>query len=249
MLKIFCTLMSAGMLLLAGDAFAGEFTINPIRLDLGASAKSGAFVIKNEDKRPISFQMQAMQWSQDAAGKDVYSDTQGLVFYPKILTIEPGQEGLIRVGAKGSAEPTEKTYRLFIEELPGLPQSGQENGAQIKVMIRFGAPVFVTPPVSRDALDIDALTLDKGIITFAAKNSGNRHHFVQGIDLKGEDASGAALYAVTLADRYLLNGSVKHYDAKIPAAQCAKLERLTLEYVTDKRTEKRTLAVNPSMCR
>lgn len=249
MLKTIATVLSVCVLSLAGQAFAGEFSVNPIRLELGSAAKSGVIVIKNDDQRALSFQMQAMQWTQDAQGKDVYADTSGLIFYPKILSIEPGQEGLIRIGVKGGSEPAEKTYRLFIEELPGQPALREGNGPQINVMIRFGAPIFVTPAVVRDTLDIDDFSLSKGVISFGAKNTGNRHQVVQGIELKGIDAAGAAVYAMTLADRYLLNGTAKRYEAKPTAAQCAKLQSLSLEFVTDKRTEKRQLQVDPALCR
>lgn len=234
--------------LASAPCHAGEFSVNPIRLELGTSVKSGVIAVKNEDKRKLNFQLQAMEWTQSADGKDQYADTPDLVFFPKILSIEPGQEGLIRVGTKTPVVATEKTYRLFIEELPGADQRPEGSAAQINVLIRFGAPVFVTPAKPQDSLDIESFHLSKGVVTIAAKNIGNRHQLVQGIDLKGTDSTGQEVFALTLADRYLLAGTAKSYTTLLSAAQCAKISSLALEFKTDKFSTARKLDVSRTMC-
>ncbi|SFC14917.1 fimbrial chaperone protein [Polaromonas sp. OV174] len=231
-----------------GSAIAGEFSVNPIRIELGASARSGVIAIKNEDKQKLSFQIDGKEWTQDAAGQDQYADTDALIFFPKIMSVEPGATGLIRVGAKAAAVPTEKTYRLFIEEMPGATKKLESSGAQINVLIRFGAPVFIAPLKPQDSLDIESFGLTKGNVTIAAKNTGNRHQVVQGIELKGTDAGGNDVYALTLADRYLLTGSAKTYTTTIPANQCAKITQLSLEFKTDKLSVARKLSVSHVMC-
>ena len=227
---------------------AGEFSVNPIRLELGASARSGVIAIKNEDRQKLSFQIDAKEWTQDAAGKDQYADTDALIFFPKIMSVEPGETGLIRVGAKAAAAPTEKTYRLFMEEMPGATKKLEGSGAQINVLIRFGAPVFIAPLKPQDSLDIESFGLTRGNVTISAKNTGNRHQVVQGIELKGIDAGGSEVYALTLADRYLLTGSAKTYTAAISADQCAKITQLSLEFKTDKLSVARKLGVTRAMC-
>ena len=235
-------------LLASAPCQAGEFSVNPIRLELGTSVKSGVIAVKNEDKRKLNFQLQAMEWTQSADGKDQYADTPDLVFFPKILSIEPGEEGLIRVGTKTPVVAAEKTYRLFIEELPGADKRPEGSAAQINVLIRFGAPVFVTPAKPQDSLDIENFHLSKGVVTIAAKNIGNRHQLVQGIDLRGTDSTGQEVFALTLADRYLLAGTVKSYTTFISAAQCLKINSLALEFKTDKFSTTRKLDVSRTMC-
>lgn len=236
------------LLLEARFAFAGEFSVNPIRLELGANVRSSVIGIKNEGRQKLSFQLQAMEWTQDSTGKDQYVDTLDLVFFPKILSVEPGEEGLIRVGTKTAALPTERTYRLFIEELPIAAKTPEGSAAQINVLIRFGAPVFVAPLKSQDTLDIQEFSLAKGVVTIAARNTGNRHQLVQGINLKGTDSGGNEVYALTLADRYLLTGTAKSYATIIAAGQCAKMTSLSLEFKTDKLSAARKLDVLRAMC-
>jgi fimbrial chaperone protein len=246
-LRTFALAATCCVLFATGSAMAGEFSVNPIRLDLGASVRSGVIAIKNEDKQKLGFQIEAKEWTQDAGGKDQYADTNALIFFPKIMSVEPGEEGLIRVGARVAAVPAEKTYRLFIEELPGATKK-LEGGAQINVLIRFGAPVFIAPLKPQDSLDIESFSLAKGTVTVSAKNTGNRHQVVQGIELQGTDAGGSEVYALTLADRYLLTGTAKAYTTAIPADQCAKITRLSLEFKTDKLNVARTLDVTRAMC-
>src|SRR5215207_4729833 len=152
---------------------AGEFSVNPVRLELGAAVRSGAITVRNEGKQPLSFQLQAMEWTQDAAGKDQYQASADLIFFPKIMTVAPGEEGVVRVGTRTPAVPVEKTYRLFIEELPGNTQTAATGDPQITFLIKFGAPIFITPLKPDDGLDMTELSLAKGELTLAAKNNGN----------------------------------------------------------------------------
>lgn len=210
--------------------------------------RSGVITVKNEGQDKLSFQLDAKEWTQDGAGTDQYADTRDLIFFPKILTVESGQEGLIRVGAKNPVVPSEKTYRLFIEELPGPAKKSDATGAQVSVLIRFGEPVFVAPLKAQDGLEVESLALTKGTLTFLVRNTGNRHQVVQGIQLKGTDAAGGEVYALTLADRYLLAGTVKPYTAVIAADKCSKLVGLEVEIKSDKASATRKLDVTRAMC-
>ena len=229
---------------------AGEFVVSPIRLDLNTHSRSGVISVRNEGKEKLNFQLQATEWTQDAHGADQYDDTRDLVFFPKIMSVEPGEEGVVRVGARNLAVPTEKTYRLFIEELPGpAPADGDGKSARINVLIRFGAPIFVAPIKPEDRLDVGNLEVSQGVLTLTVKNSGNRHQRVEGIQLTGTDLQGKEVYALTLADRYLLAGTTKSYTTAIPADQCAKIAGLTVELKTDKAGAGRQMPITRSMCR
>jgi fimbrial chaperone protein len=231
----------------ASQAFAGEFSVNPIRLDLRASARSGAIGVRNEGKEKLSFQLQAMSWSQDAEGKDQYAETQDLVFFPRILSVEAGEEGLVRVGAKNAVVESEKTYRLFIEELPG-PVKTPQSGAQVNVLVRFGAPVFLAPVRAQDGLDITRVELAKAVLSLSARNTGNRHQIIRGVDVKVVDSDGKVIYSVTLADRYMLAGASKTFGSAIPIEHCAKAKSVAVEVKTDKASASQKLDITPAMC-
>lgn len=239
----------AGFFLLTAQLWAGDFSVSPIRLELGASVRSGVITVKNEGKTKLSFQLKAMAWTQDLAGADQYSETGDLIFFPKLMTIEAGEETLVRVGARTPVVPVEKAYRLFIEELPGPVEPVPEGkGARINVLLRFGAPVFVTPLKSADSAEILDVGLAKGTVGVSIRNTGNRHQVVQGVHLKGINAQGAEVYALTLADRYLLAGTTKSYNTVIESSQCTRIVALSVELKTDKLSLQRKLDVSRAMC-
>lgn len=226
----------------------GEFVVSPVRVDLGPASRSAAIKVRNDGNDKIGFQLEAMEWRQDAGGKDQYLPTQELVFFPKIMSVEPGDEGVIRVGARTPVVETEKTYRLFIQELPGPAKAPENAAAQVNFLIRFGAPVFIAPVKPQDSLTLDNVALTKGALSLSARNGGNRHQIFQGVHLKGTDVAGKEVYALTLTDRYLLAGASKGFSADISAAQCALLASLSVEVKTDKLSTVRKLDVTPSMC-
>jgi len=228
-------------------AQAGEFSVNPIRLEFGASARSGVIAVKNDGKGKLNFQLSASEWTQDAQGVDQYQESRDIVFFPRLMSVEPGQEAIVRVGVKNAVVPTEKTYRLFIEELPGAAAQ-PERGVQINVLIKFGAPIFVGPVKPQDALELEGPTMRAGVLKFSARNTGNRHQVVQRIGVKGTDAAGREVYALTLADRYLLAGTLKPYSANLSADQCAKITALEVEVKTDKADATRKTEVTRAMC-
>jgi fimbrial chaperone protein len=151
--------------LISTSAVAGEFSVNPIRLELGAAARSGAIAVRNEGQQPLSFQLQAMEWTQDAKGKDQYLETRDLIFFPKILTVEPGQERVVRVGARTPVVPSEKNLPSSSKNF-GQRQGPATKGTQINFLIRFGAPVFITLLKPEDGLEIEDVALAHGDLTF-----------------------------------------------------------------------------------
>jgi fimbrial chaperone protein len=232
----------------SASALAGEFSVNPMWLELGQAARSGAVTVTNDGKIPLSFQLQAMEWVQDDQGKDQYLETRDLIFFPKILTIEPGQDGVIRIGTRAPVVASEKTYRIFIEEMPGNAQRTDAKGVQIAFLIRFGAPIFVGPLKPEDGLEVTAMKMTGGALSFQARNSGNRHQMVQAIEVRGLDAAGKEVYATKLADRYILARATKPYTASIAAVACVKLASLEIEVKTDKLAARHKMDVTPSMC-
>lgn len=228
--------------------WAGEFLVDPIRLELGAAVRSGVITVRNEGKEKLAFQMQAMEWTQDAEGRDIYAETQDLVFFPKLMSIEAGEQGVIRIGTRFPLIPRERTYRLFIEELQGAAKPSDSKGAQMNVLIRLGAPIFVKPLKSEDRLELDTIGMARGEFSLVARNMGNQHQLVESIRLTGSDSQGNEVYALTLADRYLLAGSTKRYSTSIPRDQCLKLARIAIEFKTDKVVRNDKLEVGKAMC-
>ena len=154
----------------------------------------------------------------------------------------------MRVGTRTPVVPAEKTYRLFIEELPGNNKDPDKPGVQITFLIRFGAPIFIAPVKPQDGMEIEGMALANGELSLSARNVGNRHQIIKGIHLKGSDAAGKEVYSATLADRYLLAGAVKPFKTAIAGDQCVKIAALEVEVKTDRLNATRKLDVSRAMC-
>lgn len=229
-------------------AFAGEFIVNPVRLDVAPSAKSASVSVVNDGADKLSFQLQAMEWSQDKDGKDQYTESRDLVFFPKLMSIEPGQEAIVRVGFRTTAATVERTYRLFIEELPGVVKKAEGNGAQINFLVRFGLPIFAAPVLPQDGLAIETLDLKNSVLSFTTINTGNRHQMYKSIRIEGLSPVNKAVFGLDIADRYLLASSSKPYKTTLTTEQCKSVAVVNIEIQTDKLTQSRKLDVTPSMC-
>lgn len=223
-------------------AGAGQFGVSPIRIDLDRGARSGAITISNdEEAEPLRVQLRLFEWTQDAGGKDDYQLNEDLLYFPRLMILEKGEQKLVRVGLRMPALEREKAYRLFIEELPAPPTPG---GARVAISVRFGVPIFVKPAQEDVRGDIDKLTMEKGILRVGVRNRGNVHFTIKSITATSGEA-----FSKEMPGWYLLTGAARAHSIELPAPVCAKLKQIDVTVKTDPPLElKETLSVNASMC-
>ena len=230
------------------DGRCGQWRVAPARVFLDRDIKSSVITVVNEGDAKINLQGKAMEWSQDAEGKDVYKDTEELVFFPRMLLVNKGEQKIIRAGMKIPAAAREKTYRLFIEEIPE-PRKSPSDAAQLTVAVRFGVPVFVKPLKEEVKGELTTAALAKGVVTATVKNTGNTHFRISDISLKGTNSQGAETFATKIDGWYLLAGAVRNYTAPIPQGKCAETSQVEIIVSTDaKITLKRQLNVDKAQC-
>ena len=231
-------------------AAAGEYSVSPMRLDFDRDARSGVVTLKNVGSDRLSFQLRAMEWKQDDVGKDVYVDTSDIIFFPRILTIEPSEERIIRVGVKVIPAAEERAFRLFIEKLPEVSSEPIIPGAHLNIIFRFALPIFVEPAVHQPKGEIASATLAKGEVTLVLKNLGNEHYRVDdGVVIKGVTGQGDQVFNHTFPDRYVLAGITKRYVTTIPPATCDELATPEVSAKTEQFTLAQSLKVDAAMCR
>jgi fimbrial chaperone protein len=210
-------------------SLAGLFSISPIRLDLDRQTKTDSITVSNDETdRKIEMQAKLVEWTQDAKGNDIYVDSNDLVFFPRIFSIDKQDQRIVRVGLKVPAAATEKSYRLFIEELPPPPDPGKQ-GAQILFVLRFGVPVFVRPDKEQFAGSIEALEGAATAATIVVKNTGNQNFQIQSLKVKS-----AAGYEKEIVGGYVLAGATKHVTAPFPPEICRKLGKVQVVMQTDR---------------
>lgn len=237
-------------LLLAVMAFplstsAQEWSVSPIKVELAGGVTSGVITVNNDSANKYTYQMKAFEWTQDKDGKDVYAETNDIIFFPRLMSIEPKDQKIIRVGTKVPRSEAEKTYRLFIEDITRPAATG---GATVNFAIRFGVPIFFKPLKEdvRGTLELPAV--DKGTITVQVRNAGNSHFVVQKITVSGIGQKNETVFSKELPGWYILTGTVKRYTMEIPREACLKTSRIDIEARTERFTLKESLNVQRPMC-
>jgi len=87
-------------------------------MDLGGNVKSGAFSVINNGKEKIDFQVSVKEWTQDEKGKDVYTDTNDIVFFPKVMSVDANSQRAIRIGFKAPLGLKEKLIAFSSKKSP-----------------------------------------------------------------------------------------------------------------------------------
>jgi len=229
----------------AAPAPAAEWHVTPIRLDLGRAARSGVVTVANDGPGKLHVQVKAFEWTQDADGKDRYEETADLVFFPRILTFEKQEERIIRAGIRLPAAAKEKTYRLFIEE---IPEPRKTEGASVALAVRFGVPVFVAPLKPEPSGAVDNVILEKGRVQAAVRNTGNVHFVIRSVTVTGRDEAGRGVFAKEIAGWYLLAGASRVYATDIPPEVCRLVRKVEVEVKTDRMALSGAAPAGPAAC-
>ncbi len=243
--QLTCVCLLSAFLLPTARGYCGDWRVAPIRLDFDKNARTGSITVYNEGTDKLNVQMKAMEWSQDAEGKDRYTETQEIIFFPKIMTLEKNENKIIRAGIRIPATAKEKTFRLFIEE---IPQPRKKEGANIAVAIRFGVPVFAKPLKEELRGEIGKLSMKNGKISVVVSNTGNAHFRITSVAINEKDAKGKSLFSKDLDGWYLLNGVSRTYTDDMPKDKCVPGTTLEVEVKADKLSLGKSLKVDKSMC-
>lgn len=222
--------LALALALVATPAIAGDYTVSPMRMELNRDTRSSVVTLGNAGEDRIDFQVKAMEWTQDAEGADRYTETDEVVFFPKVLSVEPGEQRVVRVGVKTLPVVTERTFRLFIEKLPAPVHEPLPPGSRVTVNVRFAMPVFVKPATpGGPKAEVVGTALTRGELVFAVKNAGNEHlRMDEGIALSGRNAQGAEVFTQKIEQRYVLAGMTKRLAATIPKTMCEQLASIEI---------------------
>jgi fimbrial chaperone protein len=224
---------------------AGSFQVNPIRLTLTPQVTSVLINVRNENTDSLRVQVETAAWNQTKQGEMQLVPTREIAYYPTLMSIAPGEERNIRVAAKTAPQSLEKTYRIFITELPDAAKS---KTAAVRMLTRFSIPIFLQPEKSSAQLQIDQFHWQRGEFSFELINNGNVHSLPRDIWLKGSGADGTVAFEKQLAPWYVLARSSREYRGELPKLDCAKIKTLTVQVELEGKTLKENLQLPPNAC-
>jgi len=229
------TFLIAAVLTLAGLAVpaaarAGAFAVVPVKLEMDARATTAVLRVTNQGEAQVAVQVSAKAWTQGPEGEPEYTDTPDVVVFPKLLTIEPGEERLLRVGYRGpKADEAERTYRLFLEEIP--VDAGPRAG--LAMNLRLGVPLFVAPRRPRPAPSLKGLALEDGTLGVTIENRGNVRVVVGRMTAAGVETGGTKRVLAEQQGWYVLAGRSRTFRLRLPPESCAASRAIELSADVD----------------
>jgi fimbrial chaperone protein len=239
------TILLWSIIAFVGVAQAGTFQVNPIRITLSPQSTSALLAVQNDGSETARFQIGVFEWDQSADGEMVLNTTEDLIFYPKLLTIEPGDQRNIRIGAKQAAVVSEKSYRIFIEELPPADDMQQKG---IRLLTKMGVPIFIQPMKQLIQAQLGDMKMGGNEFFFEVKNTGNVHFVPANIRVVGKDMASRILLERAPQPWYILTGGVRKFSIPISPRECQQLHDLTIELEVEGKTLKQEFAVPARVC-
>jgi len=182
--------------------------VQPLSVEAIGPSQASSVTLKNNGSNEIAIQLRVFEWTQ-VNGEDKLTPTTDVVASPPVTRIPGGGSYTVRVARTAGAVSTgEKSYRLWVDELP-LATPSRQDGAEVDVRLRYDLPVFFHGPTTRSKLGWRAYRSGGNIIV-EASNTGTQRARITGLKLAGPNGD------VSLGEGlngYVLAGSVKRWTA------------------------------------
>jgi len=198
----------------AAEVGGGRFSINPTLVVLPPGATSVLVALGNESDAAMRFQLAAYAWDQAPEGEMKLAPTEDIVFFPQMLTLGPGESRNVRVATLLAPGAIERSYRLFIEELPASEAAGKAGAVQM--LARVGIPIFVPPPRKVEEAEIRDIVRSADVLSFTLANTGNVYFVPEQVAVKTLAHDGATLGERTLRGWYVLAGGTRMFRTDLP---------------------------------
>ena len=224
--------LALGLLCGAGRARASGLNVSPVQVWLTQETSKSLLTLRNEGPEDERYQVSIMTWDEDARAGMKLAPTEDIIVFPTILELKVGETRSLRVGAVVPFGPIEKTYRVFLEELPA-PEKPQARST-VRVLTRVGIPIFLAPVQTLEDRKLSSLSLDKGNASVDVQNTGNVHLRVDTVRLEGFAEGGARVFEKQAQGWYVLAGGHKRYELEVPKDACGKIRKLVVSVKTDK---------------
>lgn len=209
------------------EAGGGRFTVNPTLVAFSHEASSVLVSLANESEESMRFQLSVFAWDQAPDGEMKLGPTEDIVFFPQMLALAPGESRNIRVAALVPPEAAERSYRLFIEELPSS-QAERKPGA-VQMLTRVGIPIFIAAHAAVEAAELRDLSREGQALSFSLANIGTTHFVPEAISVKALGHDGTVLGERTVTAWYVLAGGLRTFTTDLPGLAASNAAEVVVE--------------------
>jgi fimbrial chaperone protein len=219
------------LLVTGSSARAGGLNVSPIQIRLSPQTTKAMLTLRNDSAETVRYQVSATSWNQTPRAELQLAPTNEIVFFPGLFTLKPGEERNVRIGVGTPFGLVEKTYRVFVEELPPTERAAQAV-SEVRVLTRVGVPVFLSPSRALERRTIESVSASNGHGSFRVSNQGTVHFREDSVQLRGLDAAGSELFVREQRGWYVLAGGSLDYDFELPKS-CPGLAALAATVVVE----------------
>lgn len=197
-------------MLLATPAWAGQFSVTPVRIFMATKDRAVAVTITNEGDEHLVMQADLYLWKQKPDGQDDLTLTEDMFLSPPIIKLAPKARQVVRLARIKAAKTTEQlTYRMIVREIPEAKPPKPD--LQLQIALAFSIPVFISPPGVKAKLDCAVERVAADTVKTVCQNSGNAYAYPVALQLTsstGENIAGRD------SGGYLLPGIKRSFDLK-----------------------------------
>lgn len=205
MLQVFA-LLSA----LAPTAWAGAFSVTPVRIYMTPRDRAVAVTIVNEGDAEVVLQADLSAWTQKPDGTDEQTPTEDIILSPPIIRLAPNARQVVRLALLKPADASRQLiYRMVLREVPEA-LANQDKTIQLPIALALSMPVFITPPPAKRNMNCTAARGLAPDLTANCTNSGTAYAQVREILLK----RGTLTLARFEGGTYVLPGAQKFMSLK-----------------------------------
>jgi fimbrial chaperone protein len=208
-------------------AAAGATTLKiyPVLIQLDGKTPVQTMTIENSSDTLARMQVRVVAWRQDD-GQDRFEDTRDILANPPMFEVAAGAQQIARFGLRTTAGTTEKSYRIFLEEIPTERPLAP---GEVRTLLRVSIPIFVPVAGAQPTLDWQLSGAGDRQVSVTVRNIGSAHSHLNRIDIKRADGS---VLSTRQESIYILPGATRSFLLDTPGPIRAG-EKLVLDATSD----------------
>lgn len=202
------SLVAGLSIFLASSALmAQSLSVLPVNIQMAPKQLATTLTVINQGALETSVQIRAFAWKQ-VNGTEQLTPSDDVQVSPPIATIAPGATQIVRLVLRRAPQGSEATYRILLDQIPPIAESGT-----VRIALRLSIPVFAQPTARATARVKYRIESMDGVATLVATNDGTRHETLRDVSLSS--GQGGDLKPAANASPYILAGATRSWPIAI----------------------------------